>query len=176
MLGCPEGAISKKESGAVVIDENKCVGCGYCRTNCPFNVPRIDTERNKSTKCDLCFDRIEHGMVPSCAKTCTAEAISFGTKSAMIKLAEERLKEVRMNHPNAQLYGVHPNGVGGTHMMYVLPEPPEVYGLPKNPKTPASINLWKDYIRPIGKIAGVGAAAGLAGLMVLNKLIGNKGA
>ncbi|MBQ4404057.1 MAG: formate dehydrogenase [Selenomonadaceae bacterium] len=149
---------------------------GYCRTNYPFNVPRIDSERNKSTKCDLCFDRIEHGMIPSCAKTCTAEAISFGTKAAMIKLAEERLKEVRMNHPNAQLYGVHANGVGGTHMMYVLPEPPEVYGLPKDPKTPDSIDLWCDYIRSIGKIAGVGAAAGLAGLMVLNKLIGNKGA
>ena len=59
MLGCPEGAISQKESGAVVIDEDKCVGCGYCRTNCPFNVPRIDSERNKSTKCDLCFDRID---------------------------------------------------------------------------------------------------------------------
>lgn len=114
-------------------------------------------------------------MIPSCAKTCTAEAIAFGTKSAMTQLAEKRLKEVRMNFPNAQLYGVHPNGVGGTHMMYVLPEPPEVYGLPVNPKTPDSISLWKDYIRPIGKIAGVGAAAGLAGLMVLNKLIGNKG-
>ncbi len=50
-----------------------------------------------------------------------------------------------MNHPNAQLYGVPPNGVGGTHMMYVLPEPPEVYGLPKDPKTPALIDLWKVY-------------------------------
>ena len=176
MLGCPEGAISQKDSGAVVIDEDKCVGCGYCRTNCPFNVPRIDPERNKSTKCDLCFDRIEHGMVPSCAKTCTADAIHFGTKIAMTKLAEERLKEVRMSHPNAQLYGVKPNGVGGTHMMYVLPEPPEVYGLPVDPKTPASIDLWRDYIRPLGKIAGVGAAAGLAGVFVLSKILGNKGA
>lgn len=94
----------------------------------------------------------------------------------MQKLAEQRLAEVRTNHPNAQLYGVRPNGVGGTHMMYVLPEPPEVYGLPVDPKTPASIDLWRDYIRPLGKIAGVGAVAGLAGLMVLNKLIGKKGA
>lgn len=106
MLGCPEHAISQKDSGAVVIDENKCVGCGYCRT-----------------------------------------------KAAMTKLAEERLKEVRMNHPNAQLYG-----------------------LPANPKTPESIDLRRDYIRPLGKIAVGSAAAGLAGLMILNKLIGNKGA
>ena len=52
----------------------------------------------------------------------------------MTKLAESRLAEVRMNYPNAQLYGVRPNGVGGTHMMYVLPEPPEVYGFPENPR------------------------------------------
>ena len=75
-------------------------------------------------------------MIPSCEKTCTAEAIAFGTKSAMTQLAEKRLKEVRMNFPNAQLYGVHPNGVGGTHMMYVLPEPPEVYGLPSTRRLP----------------------------------------
>ena len=71
---------------------------------------------------------------------------------------------------------MRPNGVGGTHMIYVLPEPPEVYGLPVDPKTPASIDFRRDYIRPLGKNAGVGAAAGLADLMVLNKLIGKKGA
>ena len=94
----------------------------------------------------------------------------------MTQLAEERLKEVRMSHPNAQLYGVKPNGVGGTHMMYVLPEPPEVYGLPVDPKTPASIDLWRDYIRPLGKVAGVGAVAGLACVFALSKILGNKGA
>ena len=101
LLGCPQHTISQKESGAVVINEDLCFGCGYCRANCPFNVPRIDPERNKSTKCDLCFDRIEHGMIPSCAKTCTTAAIAFGTKTDMIKLAEQRLAELKTNHPNA---------------------------------------------------------------------------
>ena len=174
MKGCPENAISRLDSGAVVIDEAKCVGCGYCTTNCPFNVPRVDPDRNKSTKCDLCFDRIEQGMEPACSKTCTAQAINFGTIAEMRELARARLVAIKDQFPNAQLYGVEPNGVGGTHMMYVLPDKPEVYGLPVDPKTPASINLWKDVIRPIGKIAGVGAAAGIAGLFVLSKMIGKK--
>ena len=174
MKGCPEGAISRLDSGAVVIDEDKCVGCGYCTTNCPFNVPRVDPDRNKSTKCDLCYDRIEKGMVPSCAKTCTAQAIEFGTIAEMRDLARSRIIAIKDNFPNANLYGVEPNGVGGTHMMYVLPEKPSVYGLPEDPKTPASINLWKDIVRPIGKVAGVGAVAGIAGLFVLSKMIGKK--
>ena len=174
MKGCPEGAISRLDSGAVVIDEDKCVGCGYCTTNCPFNVPRVDPERNKSTKCDLCYDRIEAGMEPACSKTCTAQAINFGTISQMRELARERLVYIKDQFPNDQLYGVEPNGVGGTYMMYILPDKPEVYGLPIDPKTPASINIWKDIVRPIGKIAGVGAAAGIAGLFVLSKMIGKK--
>lgn len=173
--GCPEEAIERKTSGAVVINEDKCVGCGYCTTNCPFNVPRVDPDRHKSTKCDLCFDRIENGMTPSCAKTCTAEAIAFGTKDEMIALAHKRLDSVKKDFPNANLYGVEPNGVGGTHMMYVLPESPEVYGLPKDPKTPDSIDLWKDVVRPVGKLASGGAIVGIAGLFALSKMIGKKG-
>ncbi|SDP41915.1 4Fe-4S dicluster domain-containing protein [Selenomonas ruminantium] len=166
--GCPEEAIEKKPSGAVVIDEDKCVGCGYCTTNCPFGIPKVDAERNKSTKCDLCFDRIEQGMQPSCAKTCTADAILFGTREEMLKKAEERLTMIKDTHPDANIY--NPQGVGGVHMLYVLPEKPAVYGLPENPRTPDSINLWKDVVRPVGKLASVGAIAGVLGLTALTAM------
>lgn len=166
--GCPEEAIEKRPSGAVVIDEDKCVGCGYCTTNCPFGIPKVDAERNKSTKCDLCFDRIEQGMQPSCAKTCTADAILFGTREEMLKKAEERLTMIKDTHPDANIY--NPQGVGGVHMLYVLPEKPAVYGLPENPRTPDSINLWKDVVRPVGKLAGVGAIAGVLGLTALTAM------
>ncbi len=168
--GCPEEAIEKMPSGAVVIDEDKCVGCGYCTTNCPFGIPKVDAERNKSTKCDLCFDRIEQGMQPSCAKTCTADAILFGTREEMLKKAEERLAMIQDTHPDANIY--NPQGVGGVHMLYVLPEKPAVYGLPENPQTPDSINLWKDVVRPVGKLASVGAIAGVLGLTALTAMRG----
>ncbi|MBP2633300.1 MAG: formate dehydrogenase [Firmicutes bacterium] len=174
LKGCPEDAISKTDSGAVVIDRDKCVGCGYCAINCPFDVPKIDEKTHISTKCNLCVDRIENGMVPSCAQTCTASAINFGTKEEMTALAQERLTAVKASFPNAQLYGVDKNGVGGTHMTYILTDKPSVYGLPDDPKTSDAINLWKDIIRPIGKFAGVAAIVGCAGAYTLSKVISSK--
>jgi len=172
LKGCPEEAIERKESGAVVIDHDKCVGCGYCTHNCPFGIPRLDGERHVSTKCDLCFDRIEEGMTPSCAQTCTADAIRFGTRAEMEQLAQERLKLIKPEHPDANIY--NPQGVGGVHMLYVLPERPEVYGLPAEPHTPDSINVWKDIVRPAGKLAGVGAIAGVLGLTALTAMRGSR--
>lgn len=171
--GCPEQAIDKLENGAVVINQDKCVGCHYCAHNCPFGVPKIDEETHKSTKCDLCFDRIAEGMEPSCSKTCTADAIRFGTREEMMARAEMRLAQLKeQGYDDANIY--NPPMVGGTHMMYVLPEKPEVYGLPTAPKTPVSIDLWEDVARPLGKLASAGALVGVLGLTAF-KALSNRG-
>lgn len=41
-------------TGARVIDEDKCVGCGACVNACPWHMPRVDVEKHKSTKCISC--------------------------------------------------------------------------------------------------------------------------
>ena len=51
---CPVGAIVTNEIGARVVDEAKCVGCGTCTEACPWNIPTVDPETNKSTKCLNC--------------------------------------------------------------------------------------------------------------------------
>lgn len=169
--GCPEQAIEQMPTGAVVIHPDLCVGCGYCSHNCPFGVPKIDPRTHTSTKCDLCFDRMEEGMEPACSKTCTADAILFGTKEDMHRKAQERLEELRAEgHPDANIYD--PQGVGGIHMLYVLPDKPSVYGLPDDPVTSASIDLWKDVVRPLGKLAGAGAIVGVLGMAAVKGMAG----
>lgn len=55
MNACPVKAISARESdGTRVIDTEKCVGCGACVAACPYHMPTIDPETNKSTKCVTC--------------------------------------------------------------------------------------------------------------------------
>src|SRR5512139_3093109 len=39
---CPVAALRKIDSGPVVYDEKKCIGCRYCMTACPFNVPELN--------------------------------------------------------------------------------------------------------------------------------------
>ena len=52
---CPMKAISADPvTGARVIDQEKCVGCGACVNACPWHMPRVDVEKHKSTKCISC--------------------------------------------------------------------------------------------------------------------------
>ena len=66
-----------KQTGAKVIDPDKCDGCKLCIEACPIypNSPiYYDAERNVSFKCDLC------GGDPLCVKFCPEDALSFPTK------------------------------------------------------------------------------------------------
>jgi formate dehydrogenase iron-sulfur subunit len=156
LKACPApGAIIQYSNGIVDFQEEFCIGCGYCITGCPFNVPRISTKDSKAYKCTLCSDRVAVGLEPACVKTCPTGAIVFGAKEDMIHHAEERLVDLKSRgYANAGLYD--PQGVGGTHVMYVLQhaDKPELYsGLPKNPSISAMVGLWKGVTKPLTSLA-----------------------
>jgi formate dehydrogenase iron-sulfur subunit len=179
---CPENAISYTKFGTVVIDQDACVGCGYCTQNCPFEVISLKEykdkngkEYRKAHKCTQCTDRIEEGLQPACVTTCHTGAMEFGDQAAMIKKAEQRVKEIRGRYPNAMVY--NPQGVGGTHTIYVLAEKPSVYGLPENPVVPTSAVLWKDYAQPLGKMMIGATTMAVVGAFITNSIVSkvNKG-
>ncbi len=151
LKACPSpGAIVQYSNGIVDFIEEHCIGCGSCVTGCPFNVPRISKEDHKAYKCTLCSDRVSVGLEPACVKTCPTGAIQFGTKEDMKELAAERMVDLKeRGFQNAGLYD--PQGVGGTHVMYVLQhaDRPEIYhGLPKDPHISPLVNLWKGIFKP----------------------------
>ena len=170
LKACSSNAISKSDSGYVVIDQNLCIGCGYCVENCPFGVPKVDSVRKKAYKCTGCIDRVENNLTPACVQTCQPGALESGEREALLAKAKKRLAEVQKQYPKAQLYGE--KEMGGTTHVYLLLDSPAVYGLPLNPTVPLSLGIWKDVVRPVGSIAVGGAAAAVVIGVVANLLKG----
>ena len=97
-----------------------CIGCGYCITGCPFDIPKMNPKTNRVFKCTLCSDRVSEGLEPACIKSCPTGCLHFGTKEDMLDLAGKRAKQLQehSNFPKAGVYD--PQGVGGTGVIYVL--------------------------------------------------------
>ena len=160
LKACPApGAIVKYQNGIVDFIGENCIGCGNCVMGCPFNIPRISKNDNKAYKCSLCSDRVAVGLEPACVKTCPTGAIRFGSKEDMHEFAAERVADLQeRGYAKAGVYD--PQGVGGTHVMYVLQhaDKPELYhGLPNNPTISPLVALWKGVTKPLAALAVAGA-------------------
>ncbi|MBS3019278.1 Formate dehydrogenase, nitrate-inducible, iron-sulfur subunit [Comamonas sp. PE63] len=165
LKACPQpGAIVQYANGIVDFQSEQCIGCGYCVAGCPFNIPRISKKDNKAYKCTLCSDRVAVGQEPACVKTCPTGAIAFGSKDDMLVKAEGRVQEMKTRgFDQAGIYD--PQGVGGTHVMYVLhhSDQPELYHkLPKDPKISAVVEGWKGWFKPLAALGFVATLAGAA--------------
>jgi len=125
------------------------------KDGCPFNVPRISKKDNRVYKCTLCSDRVAVGQEPACVKTCPTGAIMFGTKEDMKEQAQDRIVDLKeRGFEHAGLYD--PQGVGGTHVMYVLhhaDQPSLYHGLPDNPRISPLVRLWKGVAKPLALAA-----------------------
>jgi dimethyl sulfoxide reductase iron-sulfur subunit len=75
---CPTGAITKREDGIVLIDQNVCIGCQYCVWACPYAAPKFNPQTGTVQKCTLCSTRVDQGLEPFCVGVCTGRARVFG--------------------------------------------------------------------------------------------------
>jgi len=163
LKACPApGAIIQYANGIVDFHEENCIGCGYCITGCPFNVPRISKKDSKAYKCTLCSDRVAVGQAPACVKACPTGALQFGSKVDMTDYAGKRIADLKeRGFKNAGLYD--PPGVGGTHVMYVLhhADRPQIYNnLPADPGISPLVSLWKGFAKPLANVALAAVALG----------------
>lgn len=158
---CPTGALSYNRLGFVQYDKGKCSGCGYCAEFCPFGVPQLQGDKLTGTavmdKCTFCIDRVTNGEQPACAEACPMGAIKFGKRSELVKEGNERVAALGKTNAKAVFYG--DKELGGLHVMYVLDDMPEAYGLPVDPEVPAPA-MVRDVLKWVGVGAAIAAVAG----------------
>ncbi len=72
VYSCLTGAMHRdKNTGAVAVDSDKCVGCWTCIVSCPYGAILRDKDNKVAAKCDLCPSR----QVPACVANCPNEAL-----------------------------------------------------------------------------------------------------
>jgi Fe-S-cluster-containing dehydrogenase component len=115
---CMLGALQKGKFGVVSYDVSKCVGCRYCETVCPFNVPKFEWAKKapKIVKCELCKDRLAEGKEPACTEVCPRKAVIFGRYTDLLDEAHRRLKANPAKYVQ-KVYGEHE--LGGTQVLYL---------------------------------------------------------
>jgi formate dehydrogenase iron-sulfur subunit len=141
---CPTGAIIRTEFDTVFIQQDVCNGCRMCISACPFGVIGFSEQSGTAHKCTFCYDRLQGGLMPACAKACPTQAIQFGPLPEMYKKADARLAALQVQgNTQARLYGRDDKVYGGLNAFFLLMDKPEVYGLPNeaNAVLPSRNNL-----------------------------------
>ncbi len=134
---CMLGALHKGEHGIVEYDVAKCVGCRYCQIACPYNVPKFEWAKAapRIVKCELCRHRAKEGKGPACAEVCPRDAVTSGTRGALLAEARRRIAE-RPGAYQPKIYGETDGG--GTNVLYLSAVAFETVGLPALGAEPAS--------------------------------------
>ena len=166
---CPTGALIRTEHQTVVLQPDVCNGCGYCVPACPFGVVGRDDIDGRAGKCTLCYDRLEDGLEPACAKSCPTDSIQFGPHAELVEIASRRVAELHERGiEGAYLYGAGDQSedelAGGLGAFFLLTEPPERYGLPAHADSPVQENVVPATVAAVaaGLLATAGAVAAFA--------------
>ena len=157
---CPVTALAKHEDGPVTWDNERCIGCRYCQNACPFDIPKFEWEKAwpKIQKCTFCWNRIEDGMQPACAKACPPDAIMFGERADVLAEAHVRMANNPGKYYN-HIYGE--KEAGGTSLFYLTSVAPEKLGFNTDVEEEFYPDLTWEFLSKIPlEMAGIAALMG----------------
>jgi Fe-S-cluster-containing dehydrogenase component len=75
---CPVGASYRTLDGVVLVDDKRCIGCGYCVQACPYGSRFIHPVTHTASKCTLCYHRLRRGLTQACIQACPVQARRLG--------------------------------------------------------------------------------------------------
>lgn len=109
---CPTGATYTTESGVVLVDAEKCIGCKYCMAACPYGVRMVEEATGVVEKCRFCWsDELDGPNNPSCVATCIADARVFGdlddpSSEVSVAIAERNAQPIAGDLTEAKIFYV----------------------------------------------------------------------
>ena len=165
---CFVKAFTKTPEGAVVYNADVCVGCRYCMVACPFDVPAYEYHKAldpKIMKCTMCHPRILEGKLPACVEACPTEALVFGKRDELIRVARDRI------HTYPERYVDHIYGekeMGGTSWLYLSAVPFSELGLREDLGTKAAGEYTSGALGAVPIVIGLWPVL-LTGIYAINK-------
>lgn len=82
LAACPAAAYTRDEAtGAVLLDQTKCLGCRYCAWVCPYGAPQYSEGVGVMSKCTFCTPRLAEGHDPACVACCPTGALGVGPRN-----------------------------------------------------------------------------------------------
>ncbi len=151
---CFVKAFVKTPEGPVVYKPELCVGCRYCMVACPFYAPTYDYDSAWDPlvyKCTMCAPRLKEGLLPGCVEQCPKDALTFGKRSDLLKIARDRIAK------NPGMYIDHIYGeteMGGTNWLYISPVEHTELGQPELSRTSAP-ELTSGALGSVAMVAGI---------------------
>ena len=133
---CFAKCFKKEPDGRVSYEGSQCVGCRYCMIACPFYVPGFQYDEAFDPlvqKCTFCEHRLKEGKLPGCVEACPMEALTFGRRSDLLRIARARIADTPGKYVN-YVYGE--SDAGGTAWMVLAPAVPLSSGAEDKGKSP----------------------------------------
>ncbi|MBI5577645.1 MAG: 4Fe-4S dicluster domain-containing protein [Deltaproteobacteria bacterium] len=152
---CFVRAFAKNSNGAVTYDESVCVGCRYCMIACPFEIPTYEYDRAftpRIMKCTFCQPRLLKGQLPGCVEICPAEALTFGRRRHLLKIARERIGLFPARYID-HIYGE--TEMGGTTWLTISGVPFRELGMREDLGTTSAPELTKGALSVVPIVAGL---------------------
>ena len=156
LKACPApGAIVQYSNGIVDFKQDNCIGCGYCQTGCPFNIPRYGVNDRQGLQVHALLrprrGRARAGVHQDLPDP-GAQLRDQGGHDRHRERAGRGAEGARLD--KAAVYD--PSGVGGTHVVYVMPHgDPELYRMPRDASISPLVGLWRSGFADLGVLTMV---------------------
>jgi len=165
---CVSGATYKNpENGLVLVDQEACIGCGFCVDACPYNARYLDETRGVVDKCNGCIQRVEVGQQPACVATCVGGSRLFGDlndPASTVSIALKNARTIqRLDYEKGQ-HDTDPN------IYYINGDVTDSAIQPRDPKYSLAETGWKKVLVP-AVVAGIGASFAVQAVYFTKQLL-----